>query len=319
MRTHVFVSPHFDDVVGSCAGIIQRLRAAGHEVRILTVFGGRERPPFSEVASSMHREWELQDVVVARRCEDEMACAVLDATSGSCDLPDSIYRMDDSGRHLYRTFPALIGAVDKADRELPKRIAERLDPIVPAADVVVYSPAAVGNHVDHVLTRRAVEMLRPGHMPIIYYREFFYEQFGDTPLLPGSRILKVTLEPREVELKITAFAAYRSQIKSLFGDEKGLHRYFRTRGTVEGLFIPKDVPPALYNELVDVMRARIVSWRLQKTVQALTAPLRRQRAAAILNAGAPMAGKPGVRLRRLISRMIRFLNGAMHRRSSRAK
>ncbi len=317
MATHVFISPHFDDVVGSCGGAISRLRKAGHEVQVLTVFGGREKPPFSDVALWLHREWGLDDVVVARRSEDANACRVLDCTSGFLEFPDSIYRMDGCGRHLYPTFAALAGPADEADRELAERIAERLDPLVPAADTIVYSPAAVGNHIDHVTTRRAVERLRPGRVPVVYYREFFYEQFAAAPLPPRSQVVKVSLQPDEVTRKIAAFTAYSSQIKSLFGDLDGLRRYFTTNGSVEEFFVPISLPSMLRDDLMQTLRGVVVPRYLRMILQALNAPSRRRRAAAILGSGRPLGRRLDIRARRFISRKIRFIAVAMRRLSGR--
>lgn len=316
MTTHVFISPHFDDVVGSCAGVILRLRRAGHEVRVLTVFGGVERPPFSDVASSLHRAWGLDnDVVIARRSEDESACRALDATAGFLDFPDCIYRTNGSGRHLYPTFAALTGPADEADLGLAERIAERLDRLVPAGDAIVYSPAAVGNHVDHVTTRRAVEMLRSGRAPVLYYREFFYERFADVPPPSRSHVVKLTLQPDEVARKISAFTAYRSQIKSLFGNDDELRRYFTTSGRIEEVFIPAEVPSALRDDLVRILGARVGSPRLRMIAQALSAPSRRWRAAAMRASAGPAGAGLGTRLRRLVFRKIRLMYGRMHRLS----
>lgn len=69
MLAHVFLSPHFDDAVGSGGGTIGRLVSAGHAVRVLTTFGGAEREPFW-VAHS-----DLMPIKAERRemsrCHDE--------------------------------------------------------------------------------------------------------------------------------------------------------------------------------------------------------------------------------------------------------
>ena len=38
--THVFVSPHPDDIALSCGGLVASLRELGQNVTILTVFSG---------------------------------------------------------------------------------------------------------------------------------------------------------------------------------------------------------------------------------------------------------------------------------------
>jgi LmbE family N-acetylglucosaminyl deacetylase len=319
MVTHVFISPHFDDAVGSCAGAIWRLRASGCDVQALTIFGGLEHPPYSDVASVLHQAWGFDEVVVARRREDETAFRILDCRSGFLEFRDSIYRTDASGRHLYPTFQSLSAGANELDRDLPARIAERLDQTVPANDVIVYCPAAVGKHVDHVITRRAVEILHSERVPLIYYREFYYDRFADGPPPPKSQIVTVTLEPDEVAVKLSAFAAYQSQIKCLFDDEKGMHRYFTTNGRVEEFFVPHTTPPALRDELLHNLRARVVSRRLRTVVQVLTIPSRRWRAAALLSKVGSPGNTPAARVRRLISRKIRSVRGLIGRMRSRSK
>ena len=316
MFTHVFISPHFDDAVGSCAGAMRRLRASGCSVRTLTVFGGLERPPFSNVASALHQAWGLEDVVVSRRSEDEKACRTLDCSSSFLEFPDSIYRVDASGRHLYPTFESLSGRMDEVDRDLPARIAERLDQVVPATNAVVYCPSAVGEHVDHVITRRAVEMLPLERAPVIYYRDFYYDQFADgPPPPPKSQVVTVSLEPGEVAVKLSAFAAYASQLKCLFGNDKGLRHYFTTNGRVEEFFLPQTLSPALRDELLRTLRAKVVSGRWRTVVQALTAPSRRRRATAMLSKDGSPRNSPSTLVRRLISHKIRLARSVMHRLS----
>ena len=41
--THVFVSPHPDDIALSCGGLIASLRELGQNVTILTVYSGTAR------------------------------------------------------------------------------------------------------------------------------------------------------------------------------------------------------------------------------------------------------------------------------------
>src|SRR5947209_1461232 len=90
-RTAVFVSPHLDDAVLSCGALIARCAAA----RIVTVFAGR--PHHWDAAAVT--EWDAacgfgpgDDVVGARREEDEQACAVLGATAVWLGFVDGQYQ-----------------------------------------------------------------------------------------------------------------------------------------------------------------------------------------------------------------------------------
>ena len=55
MLTHVYLSPHLDDAVLSCGGMIHRQAQAGERVVVVTVCAGDPPPgPLSDFARSLH-------------------------------------------------------------------------------------------------------------------------------------------------------------------------------------------------------------------------------------------------------------------------
>jgi len=222
---HLFLSPHFDDAVGSCGGTIRRLLDRGHSVRILTIFGGDSPGPYSLPARILHEEWKLERPVPVRRIEDFLACRTLGCESSFLLFPDAIYRQDSEGRHLYPTFEALRGAIAAEDGDLAEQIAidvqGQIDP-----ETNVYCPLGLGAHVDHAIVNDCRRFLLA---PVVFYKDFYYDA------AVGQGIV-VQLTPAEVGAKRTAFSQYQSQISDLFGDRAAMDTYFSTIGKNETFF-----------------------------------------------------------------------------------
>src|SRR5579864_3493494 len=131
---HVFLSPHFDDAVGSCGGVISRLCRAGEEVIVHTIFAGRASPPYSVLATRLHAEWRAGDFPVdVRRAEDARACRVLGCRAEYSDWLDAIYRRHITAgsarppdEWLYPDHAALFGPVAARERRLPAQIARQV-------------------------------------------------------------------------------------------------------------------------------------------------------------------------------------------------
>src|SRR5512138_416649 len=91
----VYLSPHFDDAVLSCGGLISDQLKSGLAVEVWTVCAGSPDPglPLSTFAQGLHNRWGTGlEAVAARRVEDEAAIHRLGACSRYWNLPDCIYR-----------------------------------------------------------------------------------------------------------------------------------------------------------------------------------------------------------------------------------
>ena len=73
----IYLSPHFDDVVLSCGGLIWEQTHSGITVEIWTICAGNPPAgPISEYAMGMHKIWKTgsaQETVELRRIEDQNA------------------------------------------------------------------------------------------------------------------------------------------------------------------------------------------------------------------------------------------------------
>ncbi|MBL0348911.1 MAG: PIG-L family deacetylase [Elusimicrobia bacterium] len=180
----VFLSPHLDDAVFSCGGLLARLAKTG-PVLVLNLFTEFPRPIKNRGI-----------VLGSERYKEEVAAArLLGFESRRLGEPDAVYRDPayESLGNLFRPpqtsdeagFPALREKVDGA-----------LKGIVFNA---LYVPLGIGWHVDHVLTHRLIEKTSLGTR-LIYYEDapycllphttrYRFNDLGSASPLPGDESL----------------------------------------------------------------------------------------------------------------------------------
>ncbi|HAL62300.1 MAG TPA: PIG-L family deacetylase [Chloroflexi bacterium] len=238
---HLYLSPHLDDVVLSCGGLIRKQTLAGERVLVVTLFAGipsYER--LSLFARFLHFLWgRHSDPVGHRRQEDRAALSRLGADPLHLDFLEAIYRgalrQKPSGQaldFLYRSNRALFGAIDPQDEKLHIELASAIEEVVKRqGKPLLYAPLAVGHHVDHRIARRAADSLRRRGYPVTYYEDFPYAKEEEALLLAlGAREeWSPTLEgiAETIEEKIEAIALYASQIFVLFRRKKTMERRMR--------------------------------------------------------------------------------------------
>ncbi len=213
---YIYISPHLDDAVLSAGGLIHEQTRAGLEVEIWTFMCGL--PPteeLSDFAKVIHKQWEIpevKDVVVTRRAEDVNAAGIVGAKAVHFDFLDCIYRRGPQGDWLYT---GISMAPHPQDDGLPAQIAASISARLKPDDQLVCQ-LALGAHVDHVIVRRAVELLQ---LPLIYDVDIPYLFNYPDELAPKTAGMKGTVQPvSEAGLGLwqDAIAAYSSQMSMLF-------------------------------------------------------------------------------------------------------
>jgi LmbE family N-acetylglucosaminyl deacetylase len=153
MTVALFLSPHLDDAILSCAGRIQRHVARGERVVLLTAFSHADPDDAADWA--------------ARRREDERAAARLAAEVRWLGLPDAPFRDPQ-----YVDFAAITGPHAPGDAAWRERLSERLRAELHALQpATLYAPLGVGDHVDHRLVHEAAAALDP---PPTHYEDHPY-------------------------------------------------------------------------------------------------------------------------------------------------
>jgi LmbE family N-acetylglucosaminyl deacetylase len=213
----IYISPHFDDAVLSCGGLIWKQTQKGIPVEIWTVCAGDAPPgPLSMLAVVCHHQWGIEsaeDVVAARRLENQEAAARVGADTVDFSIPDCIYRRSPTGELLYPedVFPFIHPFEKDLDVEIAAALISELQP-----DDIVVSPLAIGGHVDHVLVRQAAEHL---DRPVWYYADIPYLIDHPEMLVPATKGMEETLYPiskKGLGIWQSGVAAYATQILMLF-------------------------------------------------------------------------------------------------------
>lgn len=231
---HIFLSPHFDDVVYSCGGTIAVQVSTGLRPLVITVFGGVPSPnmELSPLATQVHREMgfrqNAQTAVTTRRQEDAHALDYLKVDYLWLDYLDAIYRGSPA---YYTDSSQLIGGdVHPGDLWIDRELAENLVALADRLpDAVWYAPLGVGLHVDHQVVCSAADRLIQHGANVKLYEDFPYILKQDA-LEARLQEFGGTLEPALVEmsemlhLRQEAAEMYTSQLEVNFGNKASMYK-----------------------------------------------------------------------------------------------
>lgn len=225
---NLFLSPHLDDAILSCAGLMTTLAEAKQQVVAPTLFTADHDAScrLSAYAQHLHASWGSATPYRQRREEDRQALEAVGARPIHLGLKDAIYRTGPAATDFYAdshaVFSGRIPEWETIDREIEASVVRLVRELQPRA---LYIPLGVGRHVDHIVTREAVVRLR-SRMPAIYlYEDMPYAAGAYPPHAPDSvtaaleRLQAIATRPMIVpinfEAKMEAINAYRSQIEEL--------------------------------------------------------------------------------------------------------
>lgn len=228
MPVHVVLSPHLDDAVLSCGGLLAVLARSG-TVLVATVFSASSPPPHTRAARSFLRQCsaaDAGDLFAARRAEDAQVVESLGAEPVHLGLADALFRRARGGTALARVLPELGACYPTYRLDIARGRLSRRDPVtapvlagllagaLPLSEAsTVLAPVGVGRHVDHLLVRRAAELLP---REVTYYRDQPYDFRGAPapPPPPGAR-----WEFPAPASKPALVRGYRTQVLALFGEQ----------------------------------------------------------------------------------------------------
>jgi hypothetical protein len=148
-----------------------------------------------------------------RRTENQIAATLVGAETVDFSIPDCIYRRSAIGELLYPegVFVPIHPFEKDLDADIATVLASELLP-----DDRIVSPLAIGGHLDHILIRRAAELL---NLPLLYYADIPYLTNDPEFLVSATKDLKETFYPiskRGLTVWQNSIAAYASQILMLF-------------------------------------------------------------------------------------------------------
>jgi LmbE family N-acetylglucosaminyl deacetylase len=173
----IYLSPHFDDVVLSCGGMVWEQVQAGQSVEVWTICAGQPpaEAPYSDFAQSLHARWQTgPEASLVRRAEDEAAAQVLGVRTVYYDLPDCIYRRLPDGSFLVNGEDDLWQPLHPQEVGVAAELANWLKANLCRDDILV-SPMTLGSHVDHHLVRAAAETAAAAAgCRLAYYADYPY-------------------------------------------------------------------------------------------------------------------------------------------------
>jgi LmbE family N-acetylglucosaminyl deacetylase len=220
--THLFISPHYDDIALSCGGTAALVTEAGKDGVVALLFGDHPDPnqPMTPFADQLHRDWGMSadQVIAGRRAEEAESSRILGLRDVFLPFQDAIYRGEN-----YLNDDQLFGAPAENDVSLPRRIVAALEEDgFSSSSTRVYAPLASGLHVDHQLGFQTGTLLDRAGWDVWFWEDLPYS------LLEGrldDRVARAGV-PLEIAAlvdvssvwskKIDAIMAYPSQLKVIF-------------------------------------------------------------------------------------------------------
>lgn len=233
----IFLSPHLDDSVLSCGGFIYERVQLGDQVEIWTICAGN--PPkgaLTPFAHSLHRRWKTtRNAPSIRRAEDISACKRIGAVPRHFNVPDCIYRKNPvTGEPIIQEDEDIQQPLGESQAALILKLKKKLAAVLPAEARVV-SPLAIGNHIDHQLTRRAADGLQIPLWYLIDYPYITFDEFDATAWVnPEWEEFSQPVSRSGLKAWQSAISEYHSQISTFWNSteemEKAMESYWKSGG-----------------------------------------------------------------------------------------
>ena len=235
----VFLSPHLDDAVLSCGGLLASMKPDVSRL-VITVTCGNPVADYIKMDSSgllsVERKKAAERKGYApskiRRREDLLAMEAVDSDYVHLGFPDAIYRRSSvTGKLIYRD--TIMGLENPSHEDegyikdllvILRRLTHNM------GRVLILSPMAIGGHVDHLICMETALKLWNSKVTVLFYEDWPYVVRGekDTEILTppktvleklGYRASKVYYHPFDLRLKTNLILKYESQIPRLFKSE----------------------------------------------------------------------------------------------------
>ncbi len=183
-----------------------------------TLFTAPSPKPVPAGAQAFHRQCGLDDdAMLDRQIEDVAACTAIGAQHRHLGLLEALYRVDGDGAPRHLDGRAIFQADPAEDPDVVDqvqiRISALLDELSP--DLVV-GPLGIGNHLDHLVARRALERcgIEPGH--VCWFEDVPYAMYEEKRGRDIRDEWRLRPEVRHIgdeswEAKIAGIACYTSQ------------------------------------------------------------------------------------------------------------
>ncbi len=188
----IIFSPHFDDAVFSCGGMMLNKLREGNSVYVVTVFSGK--PNYNNLskfsAAIARRGWTEE-----RARENNEVLGNLKVKINDLGYLDAIFRRNDRNKNVCTSWSDVFsGSLKKIKEEekLYKDIKKKCSDILTSASSEVYFPLSLGSHIDHAIVS---QIGREISSVANNFKVFFYE---DLPYASTSPVKNKILERYQV-------------------------------------------------------------------------------------------------------------------------
>lgn len=194
----IYVSPHLDDAIYSCAGRIAQQRRAGVRVLVVTLFGDGKNASLDTggAVAAQGKQSRIGDFE-ARRLEDKAAMARVDADYVWLNEPDFVFRRPSLGDLARIAFPFLRLPPSEMQGRLLRALFVLCETKLAEHGRVVF-PFAVGFHPDH---RIAFDVGRAVHAEGRFKVEFYEDlPYALAPVMLALRLRYLGFGPTQTPL-----------------------------------------------------------------------------------------------------------------------
>lgn len=224
MKTILILSPHLDDAVLSCGGMMAEAVSRGVPIVVYDLFCAPYNGPLSPAAQQLHASWgSPQDITALRIDEDRQALDHLGVQRILGDQCDLIYRQDANGDWLYTQIDDIMGERRSEDDALVDHYAHKVSTLFGPDEVSIFAPLGIGGHIDHLIAYDAGVALYESGYDVAFYEDLPYalkDVWRDARLreLDGMESEIEYFSLASLAKKLEALELYASQIAELFGN-----------------------------------------------------------------------------------------------------
>jgi len=169
----IIFSPHLDDAALDCTDHIQAWKKDGDDVTIVTIFTKLTAKVLSHDTKMYIQNSGFSNSVTfqsGRAAEDKAAMSELECKYEYLDFLDAGFRP------TYGNFKNLFsGKFIDQDQELIRQVSQAMTKWRKEKQTIFYLPFGVGNHADHLITKKSGEIALQASQ-ISYYLDFPYAQ-----------------------------------------------------------------------------------------------------------------------------------------------
>lgn len=232
-----FISPHLDDAILSAGALIYELKDTS-KVAIISVFtkasNKNNKASLEFTRSCQYRD--ARELFSSRRRDDKILCQFLKIGCYHLGFVDALWR--ENFNSLKQVFRKRLNN-NKNEQNLEKAIIKKLKKIIKNKEKsLIFSPLALGNHIDHIIVKRICEK---NFADVIFWEDYPYnlKKQVSKDFIKKNKFSFFEFK-KNLFIKEKLISFYKSQISLLFGDKpivvKKERYYYHSGKIINNLF-----------------------------------------------------------------------------------